>query len=182
MDLLGADEDVAGGARGDDFVLARAPHVTEPDLHDGAHPGQLAQPPDRARVAVAQAGDLVAEVQVRVDVQDVERPVVRQAADDDRRRRVVAGDDERGGAGGDDLTHGGGPGGQVRGEVAGVAAQDDVAAVDEARAGAGRHERTAEVEVVVVEDRRVPGRRLPHRVGGAEDGRPAGGRRAGSSP
>ena len=159
-----------------DFFFARAPHVAEPDLHDGAHPGQLAQPPDRARVAVAQTGDLVTEVQVRVDVQDVERPVVRQAADDDRRRRVVAGDDQRGGAGRDDLPHGGGPGGQIGGEVAGVAAQDDVAAVDEARVDAGRHERTAEVEVVVVEDGCVAGRCLPHGVGGAEAGRARRGR------
>ena len=35
--LLGADQDVAGGARGDDFLLARAPHVPQPHLHDGAH-------------------------------------------------------------------------------------------------------------------------------------------------
>ena len=145
--LFGADEDVAGGARGDDFVLARAPHVTQAHLHDGAHPRQLAQAADRARVAVAQTGDLVAEVEVRVHVQDVERPVVRQAADDDRRRRVVPGHHQRRRAGRDDLAHGRRAGGQVGREVA---AQLDVPAVGEARLTTLGHEWAAEVEVVVV--------------------------------
>ena len=99
------------------FLFPRAPRVTQADLDDGAHPRHLSQAADRARVAVAQAGDLVAEVQVRVDVQDVQRPVVRQAADDHRRRRVVPGHHQRRRAGRDDLAHGRRAGGEVCGEV-----------------------------------------------------------------
>ncbi len=95
VDLPRGEEMVAGPAGVLHVPRPPAPHRPQPDLHDRAGARELADPPDRARVAAADPVDLVAEIDVRVDVQDVDRLTPVERLDDHRRNRVQPADDQR---------------------------------------------------------------------------------------
>ncbi|MOA13079.1 hypothetical protein D3C78_1331110 [compost metagenome] len=148
MQLVGGDEFGAIGAGGHQFFRPAAALGAQADLDDAVHVRHFGGAADGAGQTVAHAVDVVAPVQVGVDVHQRDRTLLVQAAQDGGGDAVVAAQHDGHGAGGGDAAHGG------FGALIVFAARfgqvgDDVAAVDEADVVAALQQRAVDVEVVV---------------------------------
>ena len=129
------------------FGFSGAADAAQADLNHAGDPGHLGGAAHRAAVAVPDAVDLVAPVDVGVDLHDADRAMGLEARDDRDHHGIVAAEHDRDRAGIQDRIHRAGDFLPVAFRVRRVAGQ--VAAIDDANVAFISQQGTAEVEIMV---------------------------------